>query len=51
MDTGTSVSILYLLLVVQWLRLFAFNAGGMGLIPDQRLKILHARAVWPRKFF
>ena len=48
MDTGTSVSILYSLLVIQGLSLFAFNAGGMGLISDQRMKILHAHAVRPR---
>ena len=28
--------------MVQWLRLHAFNAGGMGLIPGQETKILHA---------
>ena len=28
--------------VVQWLRLCASNAGGMGLIPGQGTKILHA---------
>ena len=27
--------------VVQWLRLCASNAGGMGLIPGQGTKILH----------
>ena len=29
-------------LAVQWLRLCASNAGGMGLIPGQGIKILHA---------
>ena len=29
-------------LSVQWLRLCAFNAGGMGLIPDRGIKIPHA---------
>ena len=28
-------------LVVQWLRLGAFNAGGTGLIPGLGTKILH----------
>ena len=29
-------------LAVQWLRLCASNVGGLGLIPGQRTKILHA---------
>ena len=29
-------------LAVQWLRLHAPNTGGMGLIPSQGTKILHA---------
>ena len=29
-------------LAVQWLRLLAPNTGGMGLIPSQGTKILHA---------
>ena len=29
-------------LVVQWLRLCVLNAGGVGLIPDQGTRILHA---------
>ena len=29
-------------LAVQWLRLCASTAGGMGLIPGQGTKILHA---------
>ena len=29
-------------LVVQWLRLLAPNAGGLGSIPDQETKISHA---------
>ena len=29
-------------LVVQWLRLCADNAGGVGLIPGQGIKIPHA---------
>ena len=29
-------------LVVQWLRLHALNAGGLGLIPSQGIKIPHA---------
>ena len=29
-------------LVVQWLRLCASHAGGMGLIPGQGTKIMHA---------
>ena len=33
-------------LVVQWLRLFASNAGGTGLIPDQGTKIPHG--LWPK---
>ena len=36
-DAGTS-------LAIQWLRLPAFAAGGVGSIPDQGNKILHA--VW-----
>ena len=28
--------------VVQWLRLHSSNAGGMGSIPGQETKILHA---------
>ena len=34
-------------LVVQWLRLHVSNAGGMGLIPGWRTKMLHA--VWHGK--
>ena len=29
-------------LIVQWLRLWAATAGGMGSIPGQETKILHA---------
>ena len=29
-------------IVVQWLRLHASNAGGVGLIPGQQTKIPHA---------
>ena len=29
-------------LVVQWLRLHAFNAGGAGVMPGQATKIPHA---------
>ena len=29
-------------LVIQWLGLLAFTAGGVGLIPGQRTKVLHA---------
>ena len=32
--------------MVQWLRLFASNAGGTGLIPDQGTKIPHG--LWPK---
>ena len=28
--------------MVQWLRLYAFTAGAVGLIPGQETKILHA---------
>ena len=34
-------------LAVQWLRLHAPSAGGMGSIPDQGTKIPHA--TWPKK--
>ena len=34
-EDGTSLGI-------QWLRLHAFTAGGVGLIPGDRTKILHA---------
>ena len=37
--TGTS-------LAVQWLRLYASNAGGVGSIPGQGTKIPHA--MWPK---
>ena len=40
MNEGTS-------LVVQWLRLHAPNAEGMGLIPGQGTKIPHAK--WQRE--
>ena len=33
-------------LVVLWLGLCTSTAGGMGLIPDQRTKILQARLPW-----
>ena len=36
-------------LVVQWLRLHASNAGGMGSIPGQEIKIPHASR--PKKIF
>ena len=29
-------------LVVQWLRLYAFNVGALGLIPGQGIKIPYA---------
>ena len=34
--------------MVQWLRFSAPNAGGMGSIPDQGTKILHAK--WCSQF-
>ena len=36
-------------LVVQWLRLRALNAGGMGLIPGLRPKIPHAAQLGLKK--
>ena len=33
--------------VVQWLRLHSPNAGGLGSIPSQGTKVLHA--VWPKE--
>ena len=36
-------------LVVQWLRLRASTAGGMGSIPGQGTKILHAMRRGPQK--
>ena len=44
MPPGTS-------LVVQWLRLRAFNAGGVGLIPGRGTKIPHATQVAKKIFF
>ena len=40
--SGKSVGKYRTSLVVQWLRLHASNADGMGLIPGQRRKIPHA---------
>ena len=37
-------------LTVQWLRLYTSNAGGVGLIPNQRTKLSHASGVgWQKK--
>ena len=36
-------------LAVQWLKLCASNAGGMGLIPGRGNKIPHGK--WPKFFF
>ena len=36
-------------LVVQWLRLCAPNAGGMGLVPGWGTKILHATQLGQKK--
>ena len=36
-------------LAVQWLRLFASTAQGMGLIPGQRTKIPHATKCGQKK--
>jgi len=38
-------------LVVQWLRLHASTPRGMGLIPDQGTKILHAPQHSQKKIF
>ena len=38
-------------LAVQWLRLSAFNARGMGFIPGWETKILHAVQPSQKKFF
>ena len=38
-------------LVVQWLRLCPFNAGGMGSIPDWQTRIQQAKWCSQRKRF
>ena len=35
--------------MVQWLKIRATTAGGMGLIPGWETKIPHARVVWTNK--